>query len=152
MRHERITPARYNVRMTRYKTARCIVQRHDHFLLAIHSRFFRRAHKKWGLLGGGIEWGEGPEEAVRRELREEIDLHLDTLQQVGVYDYKRAKHVVYHGETDVSRVVFDEFELVDVGWFTRQEIERLDREDRLHAGYELDAVLRAENLDRRAIA
>lgn len=30
----------------------------------------------WGLFGGAVDEGEGPEEALRRELREELDLEL----------------------------------------------------------------------------
>lgn len=34
----------------------------------------------WGCFGGGIEPGEKPEEALRRELKEELDLAIDPVE------------------------------------------------------------------------
>ena len=37
--------------------------------------------------GGGIEAGENPEQAVRRELREELGIELTTIQALGAVDH-----------------------------------------------------------------
>jgi ADP-ribose pyrophosphatase YjhB (NUDIX family) len=37
-------------------------------------------------LGGGIEFGETAEEALRRELREELDVELGTARLIGVLE------------------------------------------------------------------
>ncbi len=132
--------------MPRYKTARCVLQRQDHFLLAVHSSFFRRTPRRWGLLGGSIEWGEQPADAARRELREEIDLELGELQHVGAYDYKRRQHIVYAAETERTLFNYDEFELVEIDWFDLSGIEDLAARGRLHAGYELEAVKKAHHI------
>ena len=39
----------------------------------------------WGLPGGWVEVGEGPEETVRRELKEETNLLVEGLSVIGFY-------------------------------------------------------------------
>lgn len=50
----------------------------------------------WGLFGGHIEIGENPEEAVKREVWEEITYKTKTFYPFGYYQDERAiRHVFY---------------------------------------------------------
>ena len=50
----------------------------------------------WGLLGGGIEDGETPEEALARELEEEASIDIKNYQLLFVKDFGDKKGYVYH--------------------------------------------------------
>ena len=65
-----------------YKTARCILTFENEYLLAVHSSFWARPNRRWGLPGGGIERREHPEDAVRREILEEFDVEIGTCTEV----------------------------------------------------------------------
>ena len=39
----------------------------------------------WGLPGGGLDWGEPPEDGVVRELREETGYDVEVQQLLGIY-------------------------------------------------------------------
>jgi ADP-ribose pyrophosphatase YjhB (NUDIX family) len=48
-----------------------------HILLLEH---VFRADRGWGVPGGFINKGEQPEQALRRELREEVDIEIDDVK------------------------------------------------------------------------
>ena len=61
----------------------------------------------WRLPGGGIDHGEAPEAAIRRELKEEVGLSGGTLRLFGLYSRKvwwlthlTALYVIEDGEVD----------------------------------------------------
>lgn len=124
----------------RRKTARCILYHEDAFFLAVHSSFWRSKKPRWGIPGGGIEWRETPEQAVRRELHEELKVEVGELLDLGDFIYKRAKHRVLAAPYPHRIDDFDDRELLDIGWFSSQEIFQMERANKLHAGYEADAI------------
>ncbi|NKC01509.1 MAG: NUDIX domain-containing protein [Pseudomonadales bacterium] len=125
---------------SRYKTARCVLKHEDEFFLAVHSSFWARKERRWGLPGGGIERREDPEYAVRRELEEELELYVATFTEVGPYRYKGNDHMVFGAEIDIRVDTYDDTELLDIGWYNLSQIKGLDQSKRLHAGYELQAI------------
>jgi len=115
----------------------------DRFLLAR-----QRGGGEWGLVGGGVEPGESPQEAVIREVLEEIGVRPEVFGIIGAYGgpdlivrYPNGDHVSYVTIAFLcalpadAEIVFADGELVEIGWFTREEISVLRR----HA--EVDRVL-----------
>ena len=123
-----------------YKTARCILYRENEFLLAVHSSFWGVKHRRWGLPGGQIERGESPHDAASRELEEELSIYLPRLLEVGPYPYKRSLHMVYAAEVTEPIRDWDDTELLDIGWFSVDDVRELRTKNRLHANYELHAI------------
>ena len=123
-----------------YKTARCILYREDQFLLAVHSSFWGKQHRRWGLPGGQIEWGESPESAAARELEEELSVYLTGLMEIGPFPYKKALHMVFAAELVDPISNWDDSELLDIRWFNEPAIETLKEGNALHANYELEAI------------
>ena len=135
-----MTPRRRHA--PRFKTARCILYRNGTYLLAVHSSFWYRRDRRWGLPGGQIEWGESPLNAARRELREELHVAVADLMEVGAYHYKQAMHMVYAAPLDHDIVRYDDSELLDIGWFSEPDVAAMKADKALHADYELEAIRR----------
>ena len=126
--------------MRKYKTARCVIQYKTKFLLAIHSGFKGKSHKRWGLVGGGIEWLENPEDAVKRELQEELNLSITNLEQIGAFPYKGHQHMIFSAEIDRPIGKHSCWELLEIHWFSSSEVDTLAKDNKLHAGYEVLAI------------
>ena len=112
----------------------------EEFFLAVHSSFWAKRERRWGLPGGNIERREAPETAVLRELEEELELYLPEVIEVGEYRYKGHDHMVFGATIEQKITAYDDTELLDIGWYNLNEIKELDLQQRLHAGYELDAI------------
>ena len=100
-------------------TAGAIVTDSRGRVLLLKHRF--RPGSGWGLPGGFIEQGEQPEEALRRELREEIGLEVAELKLFTVRAFKRPKQVeiVFMGQA-ISAIGSPEelsFEIQEARWF-----------------------------------
>ena len=95
----------------------CVIQHGDAILL-VRNTYGRR---QWTFPGGSIARGETTEEAIRREVHEEVGLHLELLQHLGAYDatidYKKDHVVVFAGASLDPRVTIDPVEILEARWF-----------------------------------
>ena len=123
-----------------YKTARCILWSGDRFLLAVHHSYLPHSRGRWGLPGGRIEVGESAEAAARREVSEELSIELGELLDCGDYRYKGARHKVFGTRYDGVVHTFDHNEIERIGWHSLEEVALLERDGRLHAGFEREAI------------
>ncbi len=65
-----------------------LINEHNEVLLQKKDLRFKRWPWYWSFFGGGIEWGEIPEETLKRELKEEIWYELNDAELFTVYDYE----------------------------------------------------------------
>ncbi|MEM7097477.1 MAG: NUDIX hydrolase [Pseudomonadota bacterium] len=129
-----------------YKTARAVLRFEDEFLLAVHSSFWARPNRRWGLPGGSIERGEEPIRTVARELEEELEIYIQNFSELGAFSYKGSQHIVYGAEIHDRITYYDDSELLDLQWFDLQSVRNLHAAKKLHAGYELQAIERFQRV------
>src|SRR6267143_243165 len=111
----RFTQPRFTV------TAAAIVSDDAGRVLLLHHRF--RPGSGWGIPGGFIEQGEQPEEALRRELREEVGLEIQELKLFTTRAFRKPKQIEIVflcralGQTDQLS-----FEIKRAAWFYPHEL------------------------------
>lgn len=103
-----------------------ILKRKDKVLIA-KKRQGKPLAGYWEFPGGKIEEGESPEEALIRELKEEIDIEIEVNKYVGesVYDYGNNKVISLKGY--IATLKSGEIKLIDhdeYRWVTLEEIKK----------------------------
>jgi mutator protein MutT len=115
---------RWTVRLSHPRfavTAGAIITDNRGRVLLLKHRF--RPGAGWGMPGGFMEAGEQPEEALRRELREEIGLEVEKLELFTTRAFRTPKQVeiVFR-----ARAIGDpdqlSFEIQKAAWFSPEEL------------------------------
>ena len=90
-------------------------------VLLLKHRF--RPGTGWGMPGGFLEKGEQPEEALRRELREEVNLELENVKLFTTRAFKRPRQVELVFTARASGVFGQlSFEIQEAAWFSLDEL------------------------------
>jgi ADP-ribose pyrophosphatase YjhB (NUDIX family) len=109
-----------------------IIRRGKRYLLLRRSPLHKVQRGKWQFPEGGVEFGERPLVALKRELSEETGMHVKNAELLGLNSYVvRMMHTnLYH----IVRIVYlvnatgkprMSNEHSEINWFTRTQISKL---------------------------
>lgn len=102
-------------------TAGAVITDDEGRVLLLKHRF--RPSPGWGIPGGFIEEGEQPEAALRRELREEVELEVKDVKLLTTRAFKEPKQVeiifTARAIDDIERL---SFEIQKAAWFSTEDL------------------------------
>jgi len=104
----------------------------------------------WNLAAGHVDKGETIEHAAVREAKEETGLDVELLKKIGIW-HDAVEEPVRHAFT--VRIAGGELaaqpgEILDVKWFTYDEIVAMNSAGKLRVAWIFDAITRVENANR----
>ncbi|HEX8195305.1 MAG TPA: NUDIX hydrolase [Pyrinomonadaceae bacterium] len=82
----------------------------------------RANHSGWGLPGGFINPGEQPENALKRELQEEVGIEITDLRHVKTRTIGSHVEIIYVCRAENTAAKPKKGEIVDAGWFQIDEV------------------------------
>lgn len=98
-------------------------------LLQLRSEYKKRYASHWGVFGGKIELGETPEEALIREMQEELNYETREAIKFRIspeVDGLPQLHLFYERYDGTRPITLDPRESQEMRWFAIEEIEALD--------------------------
>lgn len=106
-----------------------LVENHFEFFLSHRSKTAKQYPDLWSFWGGGIEENETPDEALIREIREELNWKPDYYELLGTYyDSIPNEKFIYFAKVDQDFEKQIEVRESQGGkFFTRDEIEKEER-------------------------
>jgi 8-oxo-dGTP diphosphatase len=110
-----------------YVAVEAIIEKDGKILVTKRAPGRDHAPGEWETLTGRVDQGETFEEAVKREVREEVGLEVEVIQPFGTFHFYRGSEKVEHlgvsfwCKYKAGKVVLDEREQVEYRWVTPSE-------------------------------
>lgn len=103
------------------------IHKDDKLLMARHSY---NTKVRYALIAGFVEMGESIEEAVRREVKEEVGINIKNIQYMGSqpWPFPNSLMCAYKAEYDSGEIKVDGNEIIMAKWFKKDEIEEIDND------------------------
>lgn len=86
-------------------------------------------HKFWTFPGGGIHTGETLEDAIKREVKEEVGINVEELNRIGEFlttsEYKRDRVTVFKARSENEKFEIDKGEILEAMWFPSNDLPQI---------------------------
>lgn len=108
-----------------------IIKKGNKFLLTLRNQPDKKKyHAKWQLPGGAVEFGEHPQEALKREIKEELGLKIISAKLIPYLFHRTDENwhgvfVNYLCEIEQAEIILNE-EALEFQWFEKEQINQLD--------------------------
>lgn len=113
-----------------------LIKNEDKYLL---EQTTERNNYKWAIPGGHVLSGETPEEALKRELNEELGISDLNYKKIDTIKFPYNSYIfnVFHSKTtiDTDSLVLEPDEVIQVKWYSKEEIIELIENDKISRGY-----------------
>ena len=116
---------RFFVRLTQpsFTVAAVAIVFNDSQAVLLLRHVIRANSSGWGLPGGFLNAGEQPENAVRRELREEVGIEIFDLKLIKTRTAGNHVEIIYLCRTESVDVKPKSSEIIEAGWFQTNELQ-----------------------------
>jgi len=96
---------------------KCVIRDDSEILFVRHTY----GKKFWNFPGGAIRKNENPEEAAKREIREELGIEIDNVEKIGEFidtsNYKRDNIICFSGRAITKNFQINKLEILEAGWY-----------------------------------
>lgn len=112
---------------TRRQAVVAIIQKTNRFLMVKRSDYIETAKGYWCPVSGGIEENETPEEALKREVLEEVGLNVVAVRKVCEIPSHDNKSLLHFWTTKIisGKAKINSHEAIDIKWVTLEEMKKL---------------------------
>lgn len=116
-----------NIAWNRVSNAIIVAVRKGDRLLMAHNRNYEK--DRYSILAGFVEYGESAEEAVKREVFEEVGIKVKNIKYFSsqAWPFPNSYMLGFTAEYESGELVPDGEEIVNANWFTREEVKKLIR-------------------------
>ena len=131
-----------------------IIKNNNKYLL---EKATSRSNNTLAIPGGHILAGEDALTGLKRELKEELNLENINIKHIDTYIFPYNSYIfnVYliEDEIDINNLVYDTNEVVDINWYTKEEILEAIKDNKVNRGYAyiLENYLKGDNYEERII-
>ena len=115
---------------------KAIIEKDNKILFIKRSSKYKNLEDAWDIPGGRLEFGEEPEDGLRREIKEETGFELDTIKQIldatTVFknEEKQIVRITYLctiKETNKDHTISDEHTHAE--WIPKEKLKKLEMKD-----------------------